>query len=127
VRPRLPRLRDYLQDPAAQADWQLCAGERCGAAPFVFPTDGYLGFGYGDSWRPGHRHTGFDIFGPQPLGQTPVYAAYPGYLTRLPEWKSTVPRVEEHCPPSCRHILGPDWRHQLRLRHPGESRGPDPR
>lgn len=88
--PRLSRLRQYLDDPAAHAEWQLRAGERCGAAPFIFPTDGYLGFGYGDSWQPGHRHTGFDIFGPQPLGQTPVYAAYPGYLTRLADWKSTV-------------------------------------
>lgn len=88
--PRLARLRQYLEDPAAHPGWQLKAGERCGAAPFLQPTDGYLGFGYGDSWRPGHRHTGFDIFGPQPLGRTPVVAAYPGYLTRLPDWKSTV-------------------------------------
>jgi hypothetical protein len=87
---RLDRLRLYLADPAAHPEWQLSAGERCGVAPFVMPTDGYLGFGYGDSWRFGQRHQGFDIFGPTALGQTPVVAAYPGYLTRLPEWKSTV-------------------------------------
>jgi murein DD-endopeptidase MepM/ murein hydrolase activator NlpD len=88
--PRLARLRTYLADPAAHPDWQLKAGERCGDAPFIIPSDGYLGFGYGDSWRPGHRHTGFDIFGPNGLGETPVIAAYPGYLTRLPDWKSTL-------------------------------------
>ncbi len=88
--PRLARLRAYLADPAAHAGWQLRAGARCPGAPFMIPTDGYLGFGYDDSWSLGHRHTGFDIFGPRASGQTPVVAAYPGYLTRLPEWKSTV-------------------------------------
>lgn len=88
--PRLARLFEYFESPAAHADWQIKAGERCGDAPFLLPTDGYVGFGYGDSWRPGHRHTGFDIFAPTGLDATPVLAAYPGYLTRLPEWVSTV-------------------------------------
>ena len=88
--PRMTRLRTYLADPAAHADWQINAGDRCGDAPFLLPTNGYLGFGYGDSFRPGHRHQGFDIFGPTRLGETPVIAAYPGYLTRLPDWKSAV-------------------------------------
>lgn len=84
------RLGDYLDDPAAHADWQLQLGTRCGQAPFLIPTDGYLGFGYGDAWKLGQQHQGFDIFGPLPLGQTPIVAAYAGYLTRLPDWKSTV-------------------------------------
>ena len=88
--PRVARLREYLNDPAGHADWQLHAGDRCGDAPFNLPTDGYLGFGYGDSWSPGHRHTGFDIFSPVGLDATPVRAAYPGYLTRRPDWISTV-------------------------------------
>jgi hypothetical protein len=87
---RITRLRAYLSDPAGHADWQMQAGTRCPGAPFILPTDGYLGFGYGDSWRPGHRHQGFDIFGPTGLGETAVIAAYDGYLTRLPAWKSTV-------------------------------------
>lgn len=85
-----PRLREFFEDPAAHADWLLQVGERCGAAPFIQPTTGYLGFGYGDSWRPGHRHQGFDIFAPTGLNATPVYAAYPGYLTRQADWVSTV-------------------------------------
>jgi murein DD-endopeptidase MepM/ murein hydrolase activator NlpD len=91
TRPHSLRLETYLQDPAAHADWQMRAGTRCGRAPFILPTDGYLGFGYGDAWKVGQRHQGFDIFGPVLLvGQTPVLAAYAGYLTRLPDWKSTV-------------------------------------
>ncbi len=87
---RIGRLRAYLADPAAHADWEIKVGERCPGAPFLLPTTGYLGFGWGDSWRAGQSHQGFDIFGPTGLGQTPVVAAYDGYLTRLPEWKSTV-------------------------------------
>jgi murein DD-endopeptidase MepM/ murein hydrolase activator NlpD len=55
-----------------------------------FATTGYLGFGYGDSWSAGRQHQGFDIFGPTGLGETPVVAAHEGYLTRLPDWVSTV-------------------------------------
>jgi len=87
---RLLRLRQFLADPSAHADWQIRAGERCGQATFVFPTDGYIGFGWGDSFRPGHAHQGVDIFGPVGVGRTQVVAAYPGYLTRLPDWKSAV-------------------------------------
>lgn len=90
---RLARLRAYWSDPQGHADWAVRAGERCGPAPFVMPTDGLVGFLWGDSFYPGHRHQGLDIFGPtgpDGLGQTPVVAAYDGYLTRLPEWRSAV-------------------------------------
>jgi murein DD-endopeptidase MepM/ murein hydrolase activator NlpD len=88
--PRLARLREFLVAPDQHVDWQMRAGDRCPGAPFLLPTDGYLGFGYGDSWRPGHRHTGFDIFSPLGLNETPVLAAYAGYLTRSSDWISTV-------------------------------------
>jgi len=90
---RIQQLRQYWADPAAHAAWAVRAGERCGEAPFVMPTDGLIGFVWGDSFRPGHSHQGLDIFGPtgpNGLGQTPVVAAYDGYLTRLPEWRSAV-------------------------------------
>jgi murein DD-endopeptidase MepM/ murein hydrolase activator NlpD len=90
---RLLRLREFWADPAAHADWQIRAGGRCGEAPFVFPTDGYVGFVWGDSFRPGHAHQGLDIFGPtgpDGLGETPVVAAYDGYLTRRSDWRSAV-------------------------------------
>ena len=63
----------------------IYAGQTCGDAPFQMPTDGYIGFLWGDSFRVGHHHQGLDIFGGQDAGLTPVYAAYPGYLTRLPD------------------------------------------
>jgi murein DD-endopeptidase MepM/ murein hydrolase activator NlpD len=88
--PRLARLGKFFEDAAARTDWRIPAGARCEGAPFQFPTEGYVGFYWGDSFRPPLRHTGLDIFGGLEPGQTPVYAAYPGYLTRLPDWKSTV-------------------------------------
>ncbi|MGD8603329.1 MAG: M23 family metallopeptidase [Anaerolineales bacterium] len=93
TRQRAARLHQYWSDPAAYQDWQIAAGERCGQAPFLLPTDGLIGFVWGDSFRPGHTHQGLDIFGPsgpEGLGETPVVAAYDGYLTRLPDWRATV-------------------------------------
>jgi murein DD-endopeptidase MepM/ murein hydrolase activator NlpD len=87
---RTARLLAWFNDPAAHPDWAIRRGERCAGAPFIFPTDGYIGFVWGDSFRPGHNHQGLDIFGGGDVNQTPVIAAYPGYLTRLPDWKSTV-------------------------------------
>lgn len=87
---RLANFHAWMQDPASHPEWNIQAGARCGDAPFLFPTNGLVGFLWDDSFRPGHRHQGIDIFGGQDVGVTPVIAAYPGYLTRLPEWKSSV-------------------------------------
>lgn len=90
---RILRLRQYWADPSAHRDWVIHGRERCGQAPFLMPTDGLIGFVWGDSFGPVHSHQGLDIFGPsgpEGLGETPVYAAYDGYLTRLPEWRSAV-------------------------------------
>jgi len=80
----------WLKNPAAQADWAVQAGERCGEAPFILPTSGLVGYLWDDSFRPGHRHQGIDIFGGSSVDQTAVLAAYAGYLTRLGDWKSSV-------------------------------------
>jgi hypothetical protein len=66
------------------------AATQCDSAPFIFPTDGLIGFIWDDSFRPGHRHQGIDIFSGTEAGVTAVVAAYPGYLTREADWKSTV-------------------------------------
>jgi len=87
---RLLTFRAWMNDPASHPEWKLHAGSRCGEAPFIFPTDGMVGFLWDDSFRPGHHHQGLDIFGGEGVGVTPVISAYPGYLTRLPEWKSAV-------------------------------------
>jgi peptidoglycan LD-endopeptidase LytH len=87
---RTPRVLAFLRNPQANAAWTVQSGERCGEAPFIMPTSGFIGFLWDDSFRPGHRHQGLDIFGGQDLNQTPVVAAYSGYLTRLADWKSSL-------------------------------------
>lgn len=88
--PRWGRYRSYLQNSALLEDVAIQAGDVCGGAPFAFPTTGVI-FGLWDqSYRPGHHHAGLDIFPGTDPGITPVYAAYPGYLTRKPDWTSTV-------------------------------------
>ncbi|WP_155818175.1 M23 family metallopeptidase [Anaerolinea thermophila] len=84
------RVISFIRSPKLHADWVLEAGTRCADAPFRMPTRGFIGYVWGDSFRPGHHHSGLDIFGGTAPGETPVYAAYSGYLTRLPEWRSTV-------------------------------------
>ena len=87
---RWQEYRSYIDDPQKFSDYILQPGQRCGDAPFAFPTTGIV-FGLWDqSYRPGHRHSGLDIFAGTEPGLTPVYAAYDGYLTRESDWISTV-------------------------------------
>ncbi len=83
-------LWEFLRNPQAHAEWTVRVGERCGSAPFLMPTSGLIGYLWGDSFRPGHRHQGIDIFGGGGLKQTPVVAAYAGYLSRQPNWKASL-------------------------------------
>src|SRR5512139_571422 len=87
---RMLAFRTWINNPASHPDWKIAAGSQCGSAPFHFPTDGFVGFLWGDSFRIGHRHQGIDIFAGTDIGVTRVVSAYPGYLTRLPDWKSSV-------------------------------------
>ena len=80
----------YQRDPEAFSEAVIQAGTRCGDAPFAFPTDGLVFGMWGQSYRPGHVHSGIDIFPATEPGVTPVYAAYDGYLTRQADWTSTV-------------------------------------
>jgi hypothetical protein len=88
--PRITQIFDWFNNPSASSELMMTAETRCGDAPFIFPTNGLVGFIWDDSFRPGHRHSGIDIFGGTEAGITPVIAAYPGYLTRQSDWKSTV-------------------------------------
>ena len=87
---RTAQVIDWFRDPSSRPELMMTAGMRCGDAPFIFPTDGLIGFIWDDSFRPGHRHSGLDIFSGTDVGVTPIMAAYPGYLTRQEDWKSTV-------------------------------------
>jgi len=80
----------HKQDPDS-VELPVTTGlKRCAGAPFVTPTGGWIGIMYGDSIFGVRNHSGLDIFGLEGNGVTPVYAAYDGYLTRLPEWTSAV-------------------------------------
>ena len=87
---RAARVLAYKSDPSTRPEYELKIGERCGEAPFIMPTNGTTVYIWDDSFYSGHRHQGIDTFGGEGLNQTQVVAAYPGYLTRLPDWKSSV-------------------------------------
>lgn len=80
----------YLRDPEAYQELVIPALSRCGDAPFIMPSTGMIGYIWDDSFYIGHRHSGIDIFSGTSVGETPIYAAYDGYLTRLEDWKSSV-------------------------------------
>jgi len=84
------QVMEWIRNPSQHPDWSEKALTRCGSVPFLFPTDGYIGFFWDDSFRPGHHHQGIDIFGGAKPGVTPIYAVYDGYLTRMQDWKSSV-------------------------------------
>ncbi|HRK89413.1 MAG TPA: hypothetical protein PK152_09790 [Anaerolineales bacterium] len=87
---RTMQVIEYIRDPSTRPNLLMTTGAVCDDAPFIFPTDGLIGFIWDDSFRPGHRHSGLDIFAGTSVGITPIVAAYPGYLTREADWKSTV-------------------------------------
>ena len=87
---RSPYVMTYLNNPADSQNYVLQAGSRCGSAPFLFPTTGMVGYLWDDSFQLGHRHQGIDIFAGTDVDVTEVISAFPGYLTRLPEWKSSL-------------------------------------
>lgn len=79
-----------MRNPDKYSESAVSALERCGDAPFQLPTDGFIGYLWDDSFRPGHRHQGIDIFGGTQPGVTPVFAAFNGFLTRQSDWKSSL-------------------------------------
>ena len=87
---RYVRVIEWIRNAKSHPKWAVTALDSCDNAPFIFPTDGYIGFLWGDSFRPGHSHQGLDIFSGTKTGITPVYAAYDGYLTRMPDWKASI-------------------------------------
>ena len=72
-------------------EWSVEGGTYCLDAPMMLPTSGYVGFVWDDSFYPGHRHSGLDIFSPDRENNvTPIVASHDGYLTRDATWKSTI-------------------------------------
>jgi hypothetical protein len=91
--PTREQLNAYASDPASRPPLITNLTQPCTGASFRLPSAGFVGFLYGDPTAPNtplNRHTGIDIFGNGDPGTVPVYAAYDGYLTRLPDWISSV-------------------------------------
>lgn len=98
--PRSRRFIEWAQgDEAARESLVIVRREACPGAPFILPSDGFIGLLYGDPRGPysaASPHQGIDIFSNSDPGITPVYAAYDGYITREPDWVSTlIQRVPE--------------------------------
>lgn len=94
---RDPRNQSFIQwwqaDAAARAELITVQREPCPGAPFSLSADGYIGLLWGDPRGPystSQPHQGIDIFSAGEPGQTPVYAAYDGYITRESDWRSTL-------------------------------------
>jgi murein DD-endopeptidase MepM/ murein hydrolase activator NlpD len=87
---RSQRVLAWLKDSDSHPDWAVTANERCKGAPLSLPTDGHIGYLWGDQFSINHKHQGIDIFSGKSSGETPVYSVYDGYLTRLSDWKSSV-------------------------------------
>jgi len=88
--PRSHNVNTRIRDPQDQPDRGVQSLQRCGSAPFIMPTSGFVGYLWDEPFRHGHRHQGIDIFGSSQPNHIPVYAAYDGYLSRLRDWKSSL-------------------------------------
>ncbi len=89
----LPYIQSWFEAPNTHPDLTNFRTNSCPNAPFILPSDGLIGLLWEDPAGPYtvlNPHTGLDIFGSGEPGTVPVYAAYGGYLSRLPEWLSTV-------------------------------------
>lgn len=94
---RSPRAEQFWQwargDEMARADLITVQREACPGAPFVLPTDGFIGLLYADPNGPysaAAPHQGIDIFSNAQPGVMPVYAAYDGYISREGGWRSAL-------------------------------------
>jgi peptidoglycan LD-endopeptidase LytH len=84
---------EWLTNPASHEVLNSEAFSRCPNAPFILPTEGFIGLLWNDSSAPytfTNRHTGLDTFGYGAVGTIPIYAVYEGWLTRHEDWRSTV-------------------------------------
>lgn len=88
--PRSSRVLAFIRHPETHTSWKVEALSRCGDAPFLLPTSGYIGYLWGDVFHFPHRHQGIDIFGGTAPGKIPVFAVADGFLTRESGWKASV-------------------------------------
>lgn len=91
---RARRFRQWGRgDAAERADLITVQRDACPGAPFILPSDGFIGLLYADPNGPysaAQPHQGIDIFSNAEPGVTPVYAAYDGYISREAGWRSAL-------------------------------------
>lgn len=92
-----PRSGDFLTwaggDEATREALVTVQRETCPGAPFILPTDGFIGLLYADPRGPysaDNPHQGIDIFSNAEPGVMPVYAAADGYIRREDTWRSAL-------------------------------------
>lgn len=49
---------NFLRNPELHPDYRVEALTRCGEAPFLFPSDGFIGYLWDDSFKLFNRHQG---------------------------------------------------------------------
>jgi hypothetical protein len=92
-----PRSGDFLTwsggDAATREALVTVQRDTCPGAPFILPTDGFIGLLYADPRGPysaANPHQGIDIFSNAEPGVMPVYAVYSGYIRREASWRSAL-------------------------------------
>lgn len=86
-------IREWILAPIMRPRLTTEGGIACEGAPFILPSEGFIGLLWADPARPYNPirpHTGIDIFGDGEDGTVANYAVYDGYLTRNSNWKSAV-------------------------------------
>ncbi len=90
----LEPIERWFDDPSSRPELTTTMNRTaCPGAPFILPSDGFIGMLWDDPAAPYtilNTHTGIDIFGDGAPDTIPVYAAYGGALTRLPDWIASV-------------------------------------
>lgn len=80
-------------DEPIRAELITVQKDACPGAPFILPTEGFIGLLYADPSSPyssAAPHQGIDIFSNALAGVIPVYAAYDGYVRRESSWRSAL-------------------------------------
>ncbi len=92
-----PRSQQFVQwnqsTSAERAEFVTVQRDTCPGAPFVLPTDGWIGLLYEDPRGPysiSNPHQGIDVFSNANPGVTPVYAVADGYIRREAGWRSAL-------------------------------------
>jgi hypothetical protein len=84
----------WFNDPSSRPGLTTAMGRNaCPDAPFILPSDGFIGLLWNDPARPYsglNPHSGIDIFGNGAPGTVPVYAAYGGMLSRSADWVASI-------------------------------------